>query len=95
MTEKSPAFERLDGAINYAIMTKSTLVKIPMDAALEIRIQVDKQLNPLWPRREMTDIGQAKGSYIKYHCGDCRGEIRPGNNFCWHCGRKVLWDETD
>lgn len=93
MTEKSPAFERLDGAINYAIMTKSTLVKIPIDAALEIRIQVDKQLNPLWPRSEITTISQA--TYIKYHCGDCRGEIRTGDNFCCHCGRKVLWDETD
>ena len=93
MIEKSPAFERLDGAINYAIMTKSTLVKIPIDAALEIRCRVDKQLNPLWPRMEITTIGQA--SYIKYHCCDCRGEIRHCDNFCWYCGRKVLWDETD
>ena len=91
MIEKSPAFERLDGAINYAIMTKSTLVKIPIEAALEIRTQVDKQLNPLWPRREITTIGQTQASYIKYHCGDCRMEIRPNDNFCSHCGRKVLW----
>lgn len=92
MIEKSAAFERLDGAINYAIFTKSSLVKIPIDAVLEIRDKVAKQLDPLWPRREITTIGQAQATYIKYHCGDCRGEIRTGDNFCCHCGRKVLWE---
>jgi len=92
MIEKSPAFEMLDGAINYAIIAKSVFVKIPTNTALEIRSNVAKQLEPLWPKKEITTINQAQVSYIKYYCCDCRMEILYGDNFCRHCGRKVLWN---
>ena len=28
-----------------------------------------------------------------YKCGCCNADITAGNPYCWHCGRKVKWDD--
>ena len=29
-----------------------------------------------------------------YACGECSNPIEPGDAYCRHCGRKVLWDDN-
>lgn len=90
MTEKNCALERLTGAILHSQMLNCELVKLPLKTALEIKSEVSKRIEPLWPKRNQTVIGSTM--YTEYFCAECLRPVRQIDKFCWYCGRKIKWD---
>ena len=61
-----------------------------MDGLLRDALTLLREQEPVKPEFDSLD-----GNVGRWRCGSCRislGAVRPP--YCWHCGRKVKWDDA-
>lgn len=59
--------------------------------------QTESQESPAELTREdlLTKPPRKEPETIKYHCNDCQGILRKGEEFCSKCHQRLVWDGVE